>query len=548
MNNSGRFGATLKSNAGALWVIGLLAVGLRCVGLVAWSLWFDEAMSWRTVSLGWPQMIDSIIANTHAPFFFCLLKLWVVAWGDSLLALRSLNVVIALASVLVAYIWLSASSGSRRFSEPPLTLSLSPATPVERGHTASVSFLAISGALLLATSPFQIRIAGEARMYPLLVLLTLISSWCLLRSLDRRTDWRPWIAAGVSCLLMLYTHYFALFLVAAQWSYAAYVLLANHGKQAGIDRSGDGNDRHCSAEVTSRWTGIGGFLTALAVIAIGWSFWFPVFWKQRGRVAADWWTEPFQFSDVLNVTTKWLFAVELANSGQGVLLLSLAVVLGVLVAAFVWGRRLGRFAVWMTVVPTGLAVASSLIGTNVMIARYFAGAQAMFLIALASVLSQLPIARLRRGLLGGVVALFCMAHGADLIRSGLFKYPGIEAAVASMESARAPGEPMFATSSLVYFPASFYARQRDALRLIDGPAGLPFYLGGPVIRREDRITREELERLTGDRVWVLAGRTPQSYPLPGKWKIEHQETFRGAVRFQEMLRVISYVRKSKAVQ
>jgi len=202
----------------------------------------------------------------------------------------------------------------------------------------------------------------------------------------------------------------------------------------------------------------------------------------------------------------------------------------------------------MTVVPTGLAVGSSLIGTNVMIARYFAGAQAMFLIALASVLSQLPIARLRRGLLGGVVALFVLAHGADLIRSGQFKYPGIEAAVASMESARAPGEPMFATSSLVYFPASFYALHRDALRLIDGPAGLPFYLGGPVISREDRITREELERLTGERVWVLAGRTPQSYPLPSRWKIEHQETFRGAARFQELLRVISYVRKPKAVQ
>lgn len=74
----------------------LLAGGVRWVGLLEQSFWFDEAMSWRTSILPWDAMLRSLSRNTHPPLYFAVLKAWIGLWGESVTALRSLNVVIAM--------------------------------------------------------------------------------------------------------------------------------------------------------------------------------------------------------------------------------------------------------------------------------------------------------------------------------------------------------------------------------------------------------------------------------------------------------------------
>src|SRR5664279_5366834 len=75
---------------------------------------------------------------------------------------------------------------------------------------------AVAAVLLLASSPFALRYATETRMYALVGLLTTLAGLALTRVLDddRRTAWSV-LALTTSCGLLLLTHYWGLYGVAA---------------------------------------------------------------------------------------------------------------------------------------------------------------------------------------------------------------------------------------------------------------------------------------------------------------------------------------------
>lgn len=519
----------------SMMLIGLAAVSLRGVGLFERGLWFDEAMSWRTVILPWPEMMASIGDNTHAPLFFCLLKVWVSLFGESLASLRSFNVAVTLAILVVLDRWLADAAGA--------------VSPVTRRLACG----------LFAVSPLQIGVAGEVRMYPLFVLFAIASTWALWRLCRGDRGWGWWSAYVLASLAMLYTHYFALFLVAAQISYVL-------GMGLSATRGGADAERGSPSGVgvmPVRGMGLlGGLVPAWAAIGVGWLPWVSTFWRQQRRVAAGWWTGDFTADAGLRVITSWVGVDVLAGRLPWSVGGGFALVAGTLVAALAWGGRVGRLAAWLSLVSTLLVMGSSASGTNVAVARYFAASQALWLVALAALIARIPARRLRRGLAMAVVALFVsiqvaegwldkrspsvtalgrtlgLGHGGGL---GAAEPTGVRGAVAFMESRRRPGEPMLVDSSFLYFPAAFHAERRDQIRLIDGPSGLSFYTGGPVIRRSDRVTSEELGRLSADRVWLLSGSIPQSHPMPARWMVEHQTFFYGPAPFQEWLRVTSYV-------
>jgi 4-amino-4-deoxy-L-arabinose transferase-like glycosyltransferase len=72
--------------------------------------------------------------------------------------------------------------------------------------------VAWTSVVLLALSPYAIRYGTEARMYSLVMLLVLGGWYCLRRALDQTSNW--WIvASGVVAVLLLYTHYWSLYLL-----------------------------------------------------------------------------------------------------------------------------------------------------------------------------------------------------------------------------------------------------------------------------------------------------------------------------------------------
>jgi mannosyltransferase len=169
----------------------VIATGVILVaGLVLrfWTrsdLWLDEAL---TVNIAGQPLHDlpSLLRRDGAPpLFYILLHFWMGLFGTSDLAVRALPGVIGVATVPLA--WLA----GRRLG----------------GRTVGWAAM-----LLVASSPFAVRYDSEARMYSLVAFLTVAGFLALNRALVRP---RPWnlIAVGAVVALLLYTHYWSIYLV-----------------------------------------------------------------------------------------------------------------------------------------------------------------------------------------------------------------------------------------------------------------------------------------------------------------------------------------------
>lgn len=173
----------------------LLAAALRFAEIGSRSLWFDEAFSARIANRPLIEVIAfSMGGEPHPPLYYLVLSVWMGAFGTGEAALRSLG---AVASILtVGGIWWL----GRRLAGP---------------------FVGALSAFLTAVAPLHVSAAQEARMYPLLGLL-MVASWAflLVAAEGRRWAWAAYIAATV---LALYTHYFAVLMLAGQ---AIFVLAA----------------------------------------------------------------------------------------------------------------------------------------------------------------------------------------------------------------------------------------------------------------------------------------------------------------------------------
>jgi 4-amino-4-deoxy-L-arabinose transferase-like glycosyltransferase len=172
----------------ALGAVLLVGAVLRTHQLGAESLWLDEAYSVVTSRESLPAIVGETARDVHPPLYYFSLHAWMLAAGESEAGARALSVIFSLATVLVAF-----RLAARLFD--PVT--------------------AIVTAALLAVLPFQIEFAQEARMYALLALLSTLSMTSFV-SLAERAHARTLAGYVVWTTLALYTHVYALFLVAVQ--------------------------------------------------------------------------------------------------------------------------------------------------------------------------------------------------------------------------------------------------------------------------------------------------------------------------------------------
>jgi len=86
--------------------------------------------------------------------------------------------------------------------------------------------------LLLASSPFAIRYATEARMYSLLVLLVLAGGLLLCRALENGRK-RDLLGLAATTAALALTHYWAMYLLAAAFGWLAWQIIRN-GRSGGI--------------------------------------------------------------------------------------------------------------------------------------------------------------------------------------------------------------------------------------------------------------------------------------------------------------------------
>jgi len=167
-----------------IFLILLLGVSLRLYNLDKFSFWFDEALG--VLQAKNPEAII-IQKDTAPPLYIFFLYYWNKI-SDSDFGLRLPSLIFGSISILMIYLL-----GKLLFTE-------------------KISFI---GAFLLAISPFHIYYSQEARMYSLMPLLTLLSTYFLIKSLKNENP-LSWLGYIIFNILNLYCHYIALFIWLAQ--------------------------------------------------------------------------------------------------------------------------------------------------------------------------------------------------------------------------------------------------------------------------------------------------------------------------------------------
>ncbi len=207
-----------------------LAAVLRFPTLDRQSFWTDETVTVLLVRLDLGGMLSAIPqTESTPPLYYVVAWIWTAAFGSGEIGLRSLSAVAGTLTAALAYL-VGASFGRAA---------------------------ALAAGALVATHPLLVWYSQEARSYALLVLLSAASLLCFVRVLHEPKG-RALAAWSAVSLLALATHYFALFLIAAE----AVALLIRQATRA--------------------------TLLAVAAVGIGAIVLLPLLVVQRGNGDAEW--------------------------------------------------------------------------------------------------------------------------------------------------------------------------------------------------------------------------------------------------------------------
>lgn len=205
------------------------------------ALWLDEAQTVDIARLPLGDLLNALRTDGSPPLYYLLLHGWMKLFGTGDVAVRSLSTLLAVGAVGLV------PAAGRRFGG---------------------SRVAAASALLLGSLPFLHRYATEARMYSLVVLLSVAGFVLLRRAVDE-----PSVAvlvglAAVTGLLLL-THYWTFFLLTAVAAVFSVALLRRHP---------DGPPAAAYGRV----------LAAMAVGCVAFLPWAPSFLYQLRHTGAPW--------------------------------------------------------------------------------------------------------------------------------------------------------------------------------------------------------------------------------------------------------------------
>jgi mannosyltransferase len=224
--------------AGALLLATVVSVLLRTADLHA-GFWIDEGIAVGIAQHGVSEIPALLREDGSPPLYYLLLHCWLALTGDGEAAARSLSLLFAAAIVPVSW-WAANAVAGRR---------------------AGIAAVAIA-----AGCPVLSYYAQEARMYTLVALLSLVAAAAfVLAFLHGRR--RHLVTLGVALVLLLYTHNWGVFLVAAMT--VVWLGLWRGGRVSGRD----------------------GVLLAAAV-ALAYAPWLPTLVFQMQHTGAPWSSPP----------------------------------------------------------------------------------------------------------------------------------------------------------------------------------------------------------------------------------------------------------------
>jgi uncharacterized membrane protein len=181
----------------------------------------------------WRIYTHAMEQDTHPPLYPMVLRCWIVVFGESEIAARSLSAVMSLLAVWLLY------ETVRQMNAPV------PRGPAVAGWAAA----------LLAAAAAQVEFAQLVRSYSMLIALVLACCWIAARIEIFGATPRRRIALGVFVLLAMLSHYYAAPPLAALGIYLLF-----------------------RSRASDRWR----IVSSFAIAALAWMIiWGPGFWHQR---------------------------------------------------------------------------------------------------------------------------------------------------------------------------------------------------------------------------------------------------------------------------
>jgi mannosyltransferase len=173
----------------SLAAITLLGACLRLLHLGQKSYWWDEIATIRLARMPLPEFLHALWRfEANMSFYYLLVRGW-IQFGDGEAWLRLLSAIFAIAAIPAIY---------------------------AVGKVVSGRTTGLLAALILSVNAAHVAYAQEARSYSLLIFLCLLSLLFFLR-MDESGTFNAVSYVAVSTLAV-YTHFFAVFFLAAQWS------------------------------------------------------------------------------------------------------------------------------------------------------------------------------------------------------------------------------------------------------------------------------------------------------------------------------------------
>lgn len=483
-------------------LLAILATGiiLRLYNLTKISLWHDEAFSALLVKYPWGEMFYRIGLDVHPPLYYVFLRIWHYIFGHSLFSLRAMSVLFGVGTIVLVYFFI------KRFFNNKAA--------------------ALTAALLVAVNPFQIQYVTEARMYTMGAFFAVLAAFLLGLALEHTLTYYKqkkrivkskmlWSYVGftLSASILMYTHYYLLFTVAALGLYGLWFLYKNFGLQF----------------KKYLWLILSG--VGLIILYLPWLQWFFYQYKQVG---AGYWIPPMDMWSIPH--TLYELTIRIANPSKVLLALVTIAALWIIISFL---KRYSNPEKWLALAvflaPFGGAILFAILAklqggdSSVYLVRYFIFASSFLLIIIALWMQQIRVRGLRAILIILLVATNLFSVGYYWQQVKVSEKPGMAGLAKLIDVNAKPLDKIISASSFEYFNYKYYYNHvydnQNSLqpKLYTGGSrveNLPHFAGTAILTDEELALSWEEAVEPGDNVWVIwttgfGGSKPAN--LPANW-------------------------------
>lgn len=478
-----------------IFLVVVVAIGsiLRFWNITKSSIWHDEGYTMMLAPNGVLEILWRTGRDVHPPLYYIVLHYWMVLFGSSEVAARSLSAILMIACIPLAYLL------------------------VKRLYSESAARLA---ALFVAIGPFLVRYSQEARMYALVAFLLLLSTYFFVRALEKGSKKRWYVFYAVALAAALYAHYYAVFMIVVHWAYVLF--RSNRARREGL--------------FDIKW-----WLANIGAAAL-FLPWVPTAMAQLKRVQASFWIPPSNAETLPNTLMQFTVYNNLSELGSAMKLVIALGFLALTAGLMVYAKKQRSATFLLTAYalagPVLVVAVSILLSRPIYVDRYFVFAAVGLYALLAAILIHgWPFAKQKTLAAISIAALtvLFMIGNLNVYKSSDHQMRKIGDVINSQYT---PGDEVVSGELYSFFDYSYYNRTGAQTRLLSSGGVNGYGESSLIFDRSDAIVVHSLSELrpTSGFVWVVGKTGEKDYfnKVPSNWSVagpKYQYGYSAAQRY-----------------